>query len=337
MATLHVFNPETDYALAHFKTQYTPPKKVAELRRKLAMLPAIYAAPGDSVLSLDLQLLSGDYLCLARQRAITPVTLPEVDASDFDAVDVWGWNPAIAATLIRAGLPLHLIPSDIAMEQLRRLAHRRTTIDFHRALPEMSGRVRIEPIEFYDSGALMHWLSEAEDAYLKAPWSSSGRGVIHAARLSERSVRGWVEGIISSQGSVLAEPALERSLDFASEWICSDGQVSFHSLSLFRTDLFGRYLGNVCDSQDNIRREISKVVRVDLDALLAAQRDALEAIIASRYDGPVGIDMLATPCGEVDCCVELNLRRTMGMTAGSLYELTPRRRLFSPLSFTLSG
>lgn len=54
MPTLHIFNPETDYALASGRPQYTPPKNVVKLRRMLAAIPALWAEPGDDILMLEI-------------------------------------------------------------------------------------------------------------------------------------------------------------------------------------------------------------------------------------------------------------------------------------------
>ena len=50
MATLHIFNPETDFALAAGIPIYTPPAKVLALKHSLSLLPAIYARRGDYIL-----------------------------------------------------------------------------------------------------------------------------------------------------------------------------------------------------------------------------------------------------------------------------------------------
>lgn len=49
--------------------------------------------------------------------------------------------------------------------------------------------------------------------------------------------------------------------------------------------------------------------------IIDAQKTILQSMIAPRYSGPVGIDMLATADGHINPCVEINLRMTMGMVA----------------------
>ena len=43
------------------------------------------------------------------------------------------------------------------------------------------------------------------------------------------------------------------------------------------------------------------------------QSEILSRIVGHDYEGPAGIDMLVTSKGEVNLCVEINFRMTMGM------------------------
>ena len=55
MATLHIFNPEHDIALAANLSNFTAPHAGRQLRHDLGYLPAIWAAPGDYVLVADVE------------------------------------------------------------------------------------------------------------------------------------------------------------------------------------------------------------------------------------------------------------------------------------------
>ena len=47
---LYYFNPETEMALAAGSGVYTPPRKVAEAKKRLGLLPVVYAEPGSAIL-----------------------------------------------------------------------------------------------------------------------------------------------------------------------------------------------------------------------------------------------------------------------------------------------
>lgn len=327
MSTLHIFNPETDYALATGRRQYTPPGPVRELRRTLAALPAIWAGPGDAILLLDDDAPATPYLNLAGRRGVRVIKIADLQNLEIDGVSPWGWNAALASQLRRHSVAPELLPGEEALRRLRELAHRRLTIPFQKMM-STEGPL---PVEIGSAEELRKYLERHPDSYLKAPWSSSGRGVVHTLSMSADAVMRWGEGIMRRQGSVMAEVNQGRLLDFAAEWSCSGGEVEYQGLSVFRTNSVGRYEGNLSASEDELLAEVCRHGRFDV-SVLDAQRRALEELVAPNYDGPVGIDMLVRSDGSVNPCVEVNLRQTMGMAAQRLYRLTGRRQLFRPLA-----
>ncbi len=315
---IHIFNPDTDYALASGLNFYTPPASVIALRRQLALLPLQYAQPGDAILCLDpldpqalptgipifTPIHSQDHtgaLVTTYREIRTGAPLP-LD-SDFLP---WGWNHALRHHLHLLGVPDHCLPSIDRLDHLRALSHRRTTILLNQAL----GAAPL-PVELTSPDAAIAFWRDNSGCWFKAPWSSAGRGVICTADLDENHIRPWCAGIIRRQGSVMAETGADRRLDFASEWECRDGEARFLGLSLFRTSARGKYLSNDLLPQKEIEAAISQAIPgFDLRMLVSAQASALEAYIAPNYDGLLGIDMLADG-PHLRPCVELNLRRTM--------------------------
>lgn len=311
---LHVFNPETDFARGSIQT-YTPSKRVAELRRSMALLPALYAREGDSIL------LPCD---------VTPDELPRMAYYDSfqnkrlsiygertlapDSVMPWGWDLSVRKEMIKRGIDDSILPSEDWIKRLRQLSHRRISIAFHSRYRQLvlSDKCVALPVELTSAEEAERWLNENPDAFLKAPWSSSGRGVMHTSLVKSKMVMEWVSGIVRSQGSVMAEVAMEKQLDCASEWWLTGGKAAFMGFSVFDTSDRSIYKGNrkLADSilQDMIFREAS----VDSGSLLAAQKEILEEIIGKTYEGPLGIDMLRDSNGVINPCVEINIRLTMG-------------------------
>ena len=81
---------------------------------------------------------------------------------------------------------------------------------------------------------------------IKAPWSSSGRGVrfVDAETFSD-NIRGWIRNTLSQQGSVMIEPYYNKVKDFGMEFMVdSEGKVGYCGLSLFSTT-GSAYTGNL--------------------------------------------------------------------------------------------
>lgn len=319
-ARLHIFNPDTDYALASGRRYYTAPAQVVALRKRLALLPALYAHPGDAILLLDAGMSEENtmYAKIAEEKCLRILALTDLagapDILEDYIPDPWGWNLSIRQLLLDAGADPTLLPTTAQLERLRALSHRRTTIEFLKALPaKLMAGISI-PFETDDTERAMNTWEENRKIFFKAPWSSSGRGILLGDDIDRRHVEPWVRGIIRRQGSVMVEKAYERRLDFATEWMMTAGEARFLGFSVFLTSRRGKYHGNVEAGQEELSSMIERATHLDLDEIVRGQKSALERVIGKDYDGPAGIDMLATVDGNVNCCVELNIRHTMGMT-----------------------
>lgn len=316
MPTLHIFNPETEFALGHGGEYYTPPASIVDLRKRLALLPAVYASPGDYILMMDRAMSPADpdHQKLIKRKKLT--VLPhKTDLSKLPqdvAVEPWGWNLSLRQWLIDNGMDPERLPSPEWIATLRELAHRHVTITFLRRCGIPSPLL---PREMFTIFMATDWCRSHRNAYVKAPWSSSGRGIYRALDPDARDLQQWINGTIRRQESVMVEPAWDRVLDFATEWRLSDGEAHFLGFSLFNVDDHYQYTGNVSASQEEIERILDSKFNDNWtrELLVARQKDALEAMIAPHYSGLLGVDCLVDSQGDVNPCVEINLRRTMGM------------------------
>lgn len=325
-----------------------------EIRRKGALIPLSYARPGDFILvpghdcvsdRKEIRIWSD---CRTRRHgndeysyAITlrdlPVLLEEYSGEDLSILP-WGWNPALRHQLRGAGVPESMLPADDWLLNLRDISHRRSSIYFNRriseliassgyqALPaESSGIIPAVPQEFFDvESAWNYYLRNKSDGdgeiFFKAPWSSSGRGILFTKDLSGCHIMPWLRGIIRSQGSVIAEKAVERTADFASEWIIEDsseGQplARFLHYSAFEASPRGKYHFNIRGSQDDIVSYLSGRNIIIPPALIEMQKKVLGELCGS-YRGYCGIDMLGDMEGNIYPCIEINWRLTMGIISG---------------------
>ncbi len=330
---IFIFNPETDYALAAGRTRYNPPSPIIKLRKSMQLIQAYQAEEGDIiVVSPDFDPSSypdQEALRLLRMKGVDTVKLMDLakymeeTAGEPSIINPWGWNHSLRGLLLEAGIPEALLKSDEEIDKLRQLAHRHTVVPFQKHLQGLLPDLEVPAaIEFFSADEALEFAEREGDVFFKAPWSSSGRGLLRVTKdeqknpspqLPDVKMKEWLNGFIRRQGSVMGEIAFSRVADFATEWHLHKGEARFKGLSLFTTTPAGRYTGNVMLSQSEIFSRLSSLSRLWDQKIIQAQGKALETLIAVDYSGPVGIDMLIDAVGAINPCVEINLRTTMGM------------------------
>ncbi len=322
------FNPETEYALASGASFYTPPAMVESMRRANQLLPVFWGNPGDYILvdnisDVDASELAPGFI-LADWSMLNQLFADNPDLQ----IDPWGWNKALVRKFLDNGVPASNLPCDDTIRLIRNLAHRRTTILLNKEWNNAAGGVVKSdwqwnhgddymvdiPVEVFTEDEGVAFFLENPGCWFKAPWSSSGRGVINTAAdsLCEDQVRQWCHGIIHRQGSVLAETAADREFDYATEWLLSDGSATFLGLSSFKTTNRGKYISNSDMSHGLMISLFNRNSIISLDLVIEIQKNIIEKYL-NGYSGPLGIDMLVERNGHLRPFVELNLRHTMGM------------------------
>lgn len=307
---LLLFNPDTEYALASGASFYTPPASVAKLAHDLRLLPQVWARPDDIIL-VD----SPEELHSRCQLASWDSLQDLFEECPDLVVEPWGWNHALRRRLLDAGVPEAVLPSISALDRLRTLAHRRTTISLNARWNDLvaeSERVDV-PVELRTEEECLNFYRSNPGCWLKAPWSSSGRGVVNTgADMTEAHVRPWCHGILRRQGSVMGETPACRVADFATEWRMRGGVASYLGLSSFTTSRRGKYISNNPAPQADLESEFKGVARLPTDRVIELQKCIIESVLTD-YEGLLGIDILVERSGAVRPFVEVNLRRTMGM------------------------
>jgi len=348
---LHIFNPEHDIALASNLSNFTAPHAGRQLRYDLGFLPALWAQEGDAILVENPERASFDYLrlvqslkrqlgettCfpygnkvfLTRKQLVSPMetkcfsygnkvsTMCQQgkNHNKLDIIQPWGWDKALKFQLKKSGVDDALLPSDDQLTDIRNLSHRRTSAQL---LPMLRQEGTIgESYECASDHEIEELLHRYGRLVIKAPWSSSGRGIrfLDAERAPLSMHAGWIKNILAAQGTVMAEPFYNKAKDFGMEFMCNaDGTISYEGLSLFHTTN-GAYTGNILATEDRKLEMISRYVSLDLlKEVKQKVCDSLPAIIDRKYVGPLGIDMMIAE-EKLHPCVEINLRRTMGHVA----------------------
>ena len=379
--TLHIFNPDHDLALASGLENFTAPHAGRQLRHDLAWLPALWAEDGDTVivdseeqaqrgmtrlkrlakqmpaknfstirfglsrnLIGQLEGLTGQLEPLIGQLDASTAQLGQAARIQPTAIAPWGWNAALRAQLIRTGVSETLLPTLQQMDAIRRLSHRRTAAQLLKQLREASPSQDLTgtATECFTIEEVESLILQQPRLVLKAPWSSSGRGVRFVAGSLNDSVTGWLRNVIRQQGSIMAEPYYNKVKDFGMEFTSDGmGHVSYLGLSLFHTQN-GAYTGNLLATETYKQEILSRYLPASL--LTNVQESIcrlLSPTIGQLYKGPFGIDMMvvsgANPIDRLSAerhlpekeaqipilhpCVEINLRRTMGHVALALTRL----------------
>lgn len=343
--TLHIFNPEHDIALASGLSNFTAPHAARQLRHDLCYLPSLWAGPADAVLVDDVE------QALHAARRWKPqaqfVSKHQLRHLPIDRIEPWGWNSALRAFLLRYGVEESLLPTETMLSHIRALSHRRTAAGLLSRLCTIGGTVG-EAVECTTPEAVDRQLQAWGRAVIKAPWSSSGRGVRYAgtATAAPDSVdlcayytNGWLRNVIARQGSIMVEPYYKKVKDFGMEFFADGkGGARYEGLSLFHTDA-GAYTGNVLATEQAKRQQLLRFISGDvLEAVQQTICQTMGEACRDKYCGPFGVDMMVVADRSLKSeggsltssliphpssfilhpCVEINLRRTMGHVAIAL-------------------
>ncbi len=335
MPKLRIFNPEHDMALAFGGTNYTPTPLAQKLRRDLQMLPAWFSASNDSILSRNPELDSTWAECINKRykTSIKAVSTQEVGA--FNDIEPWGWNRYLRRRLFLDGVQECFLPSEECINDIWNLSHRRISISFHHEfmerIPELQDNI---PIESSDLNEVIDFARKHPKAYVKAPWSSSGKGVYRALDINALDFTRWCSGIIKRQGSIMCEKPLCSIMDFAMEFRCDNGKTSFVGYSVFNNDTHSSFSGGLVMPTNALEDKIIAAIG-NKELLLKVKECAmtiLDKLIAPHYTGYAGIDMMVyrdeNGYARINPCIELNLRTTMGIVTCSI-----SNRFISPGSY----
>lgn len=326
MRRAFLFNPENDIALARNVAAFTPPPAAVALRRAGELLSMWLCREGDGVICDGVNTRWFDRITSDFGLPARPWDHGTADTEPMP----WGWSAAVRRSLAQRGFPAESMPDDRQLADIRELSHRRTAATVARVLAEkLPFEVWPAAVEVSDPAQLTTLLRQGP-CVVKAPWSSSGRGISFTTpdRADSAAVR--AAGVIRKQGSVMVERAADRICDFAMLWDYGPDGCDFAGYSLFETDGCGDYRANTVAPQPVLESRIAALAGADrLQAIRVALPDALRSAIGDRYAGPLGIDMLIAADGTVDPVVEINFRYTMGFIALALEPYTASEARFT--------
>lgn len=322
MKSIYLFNPDNDLALAYGGDNYTAPPFARQMQHDLAALPAWFAPAHSTILVPHEEAQAWlDHTALQWRLDLTAAIPQDLPGQNPCRFFPWGWSIPLRHRLLNLGVDAACLPSLQAIEQLRLLSHRRTTIAIHRHLQEVL-HTHFSPIpqELSTIDAVMDFARNHDGCYLKSPWSGSGRGIYHVIDAHDPYLENWCKGILNRQGSILCETGLPGTLDFALEFHSLKGEIAFAGYSVFQSDFHSQYSAGTVAGQDRLKKELTSRYR-QLEVVKEALLQLFRTMIAPHYEGYFGVDMLFYETGgqtHIDPCVELNLRPTMGIVTCAL-------------------
>jgi hypothetical protein len=341
---IYLFNPTCEYAVANGQTSWQPNQLLQKMEEDLGTLPLFLAGPSDVVLVKNLP--PADYLASLKKIRITPprfIQMNEIAKNEFflnepkNRLLPWGWSPAAHRILN----PLKIACSEnfkkstvfnwkpeyreiyskkFALEILKRL--------LPEFLPEKVLPPHLMPEVCTSRTELERHIQKWGKIMVKAPWSSSGRGLQRITKTPVvEKVWGKLCGIINAQGYAIAEPLLDKAMDLAFQFELKQGKVNYLGISRFVTDNKGQYLGNYLNGWPiDLNSQVLHFAESLPEMIIEPLQKAIETSpLAENYEGNLGVDTLIfrdeTGNLRVNPCLEINVRQNMGLLSLHLEKL----------------
>lgn len=320
-----IFNPDHEIALAMNTRRFVPSRNVRQMCHDLAFIPALWADDGDYVIVEDVAKAEHDYACLSlnKRNQVRFISINDVAShiTTDDTIRPWGWNMAIRETFLMAGIPAAMLPNDECLREWRSMSGRALAVKILQEQVSTSYTVGISEV-CKDICIAEEFLKLYRDIVIKAPYSSSGRGVRFVSGNIDDATRNWIARTIKQQGYVTVEKKYDKLLDFAVEYeISSSGELRRLGLSMFQTNGTA-YTGNILASEDDKWNILARYLpKNTIEHAFRSLEQSLTHHLKDKYCGPFGIDMMIVRDEQgisLHPCVEINLRRTMGHVALAL-------------------
>jgi hypothetical protein len=333
---IYLFNPTCEYAVGNGQPSWQPNLLLQKMEEDLGALPLYLAQQKDVVLVRKMP--SEKFISRMNHLGLTvPEFYPVQEISrdkNFiarpkNSLLPWGWSPSAHRLLepLKPNCSPEFLESPVAVwkSHYRELYSRKYARELLVALlkllpPQFMLQEQMLPVICTSVKQIEELQTRWGKIMVKAPWSSSGRGLQPLTKTPVvPKVREKLQGIINDQGYAMAEPYLYKQLDVALQFQLIKGKVQYLGISRFFTDKKGRYEGNYLNGwpseSDSAVVKFAEKMCLLLPGPIAAVIEASE--LANLYEGNFGIDTLIYTDAEgvvrINPCLELNLRQNMGL------------------------
>lgn len=290
MPTLHICNANFEWELTQKKIL-----PLAEILQKppgnqLQFLPCLYANPEDG-------------LVVTQKEPPWPNPLHmhligETDFSRYVRVESWGASPSVAAWAKEKAIAYSYPNWDVVKEVNSK------AFSFVNS-PALPGAELL----FNEQEAATWCGKQKRPVVFKTCFGVSGTGHLIQQTIDVQAALTFMQKEWREGRPVIAEPWVERVLDFSTQWMVGNDKIDYLGHTLLLNDARGRFRQNrVSDAMDEIHLDKHREIALGV----------LKKIASRGYFGNVGIDAMLYKDNEhihLHPIVEVNARKTMGFVA----------------------
>ncbi len=341
---IYFFNPTCEYAVGNGSPNWQANRLLQQMEADLDLLPMLFATSKDAVLVENIPSLQHLELfqklgiqipefILKKEAFLNSVVL----SRSWNSVKPWGWSPAAHKLLTPfkkyCSEDFKKSPVFNWRDEYRELYSKKFSLGIlKRLLLEFPNENFIDKDQTasvcYQKEDVEKLIAKWNNLMIKAPWSSSGRGLQPITKTPVHP-KVWEKllGIIKEQGYAMAEPLLNKKLDIAFQFKAEKQKIFFVGISNFKADSNGRYLGNHLNGlPDSIDPDVLTFAQFVPQIIVEPLIHVLESSdIARNYEGYFGVDALIyeDQIGKlkINPCLEINLRYNMGLLSIYLEQL----------------
>ncbi len=340
---IFLFNPTCEYAVANGRISWQPNRLLQKMESDLGAIQLFLAKKEDIVFvdkipsekyQENLQRISVSVPSFFLKNSILN---PSFLKSPKNRLKPWGWSPAVHKLFeplkescseefklspVFSWKPeqKEIYSKKFALNILKQFIRNTTNKNIflrEQDVPEIC--VSKEAVE----KLLIRW----GKIMVKAPWSSSGRGLQPVTKTPVHS-KVWekILGVIQNQDYVIVEPFLNKVLDFSFQFEIIKREVKYLGISNFFTDNKGQYMGNRLNGfQEDISKEVIEFQQTAISEILNPLILLIgKSDLIKNYEGNLSVDALIYNDKNhlrINPCLEMNIRQNMGFLSMQLEKL----------------
>ena len=333
-ARIFYFNPTCELAVANGSFSYMPPLLLQEMERDLAVLPFIFGSENDFVITetkpSDKYVEELNNLGFKVPKFCTLSELEAIPEDSFEAICPWGWSPAAHFKLkklkAKCSEEFKSNPSYNWQQTHQLLFERSTSLNIltdilnNNLQPWFINKslTGVHVTSVYEIEKLM---KEHQSLVLKAPLSSSGRGIqIIRSKTLNNSNKAWISGVMKQQNYLIAEPFLEKLADLSFQFrITESAKIDYLGFTFFETNSNGQYKGTLINTSladifpDENLNELEEMI---IKTAKIIGEELKSSVYTNLHRGFLGVDAMVFRNEKqimIQPCIEINCRMNMGI------------------------
>lgn len=344
LPNVYIFNPTCEYAVANGHDSWQPNKLLQKMESDLGTLPMFFSEPKDYVLVDKLPSLKFKESLHQLNITIPNFILKKKVSNNKEFIHLpknrllpWGWSPAMhkKLSLLKSGCSDGFKKSPVYnwQPESKNLYSKKFAKGILETLimeypdecfipQDKTPEVCTTQEEF--ETVIKRW----GKIMVKAPWSSSGRGLQPIIKtFIHQKVWAKLLGIVKEQDYAIVEPYLDKVFDLAFIFELKKGKVIFCGTSNFTTDRKGQYIGNSLNGlPGKIDKTILEFIKTVPEKIIQPLIQIIETSdLALHYEGFFGVDTLIykdkNGSLKINPCLEINVRQNMGLLSLRLEKL----------------